>query len=420
MNMTTIRRAALVLLPFALSASVAFGGRLSGRVVDAQGAELDSVTLRFVAEDGGGRSVPPVAVKKGKFAVASFPRGAYHVEIEGDSWVVRRVELELRDEQGSVVGQLATDVAPGVLPPTFEVAPSQRGRMTLTLGPREAGTASAVSVSVAAAASAELSGLNRLLEQGDMEGLRKGAEKVLAEHPDSGAAHYLHGVALWRTGDTEGAVPELEKAAELAPEQEGIQGVLGQVLLDEGGRLSGLGREAEARETFGRAAAAFAKQLERSPGERTWLHNQVIALDRGGFRDEAIDALRKLVAADPTHRQAHLRLGELLTDAGRADEAIAALEATPEPGEDVVVALYNAAVPLFNAGETARVIAAMRKAIEIAPQVPFPHAMLGRALLVDGDKAGALEEFREFLRLAPDDPEAEQLRRLVQALEAGS
>jgi len=420
----TARTLAAVALAAALatSAALAAGGRVSGKVLDESGAPLDGVVLRFVAEGTGSPAVPPVDVKKGKFAVGNFPKGPHRVEVEGGGWVIRRIEMEVRDAQNNVVGDLAADIGPGVLPPSFEVTGSQRAKLTLTLAVPAEGerVVSAVGIAKAAATSAELTRLNDLLEREDMPGLLAAADEVLASEPDLGPAMYLRGVAKWKTGDVSGAIADLRRAAEIDSGQPGVHGVLGEVLLGEGDRLAQAGRDDEARAAFGEAADAMAAQIADSPDEIAWVHNRVIALDRAGRTDEAIAALRELIAADPSNRRAYLRLGELLTDAGRSQEALDVLATVPEPAADVAIATYNAAVPPFNRGETDVVIAAMRRAIGYAPDLPYLHGMLGRALLGAGDREGALAEFREVVRLAPDDPEAEAVKPLIEALSGGN
>ena len=424
---STVRRvhvstAVSFVLVFAVSAAFSAGGRVSGKVVDDSGRALDGIVLRFVAEDTASPEVPPVEVRKGKFAVANFPKGPHHVEIEGGAWVVRRVEMEVRDSQNQVIGELAADVEAGFLPPSFEVTGSQRAKLTVTLRPPAEGerAVTAVGIAKAVSTSAELSRLNDLLERQDMPGLLRAADELLASQPDLGSAIYLRGVARWKTGDVPGAIEDLRRAAEIDTDQPGVHGVLGEVLLGEGDRLENDGRMDDARLAFEEAADAFALQIADNPGEIAWVHNRVIALDRAGRTDDTILALRDLIAADPSNRRAYLRLGELLTSSGRSPDALEVLATVPEPAEDVAIATYNAAVPLFNQGESEAVIAAMRRALGIAPDLPYLHGMLGRALLGTGDREGALAEFREMVRIAPDDPEAEALRPLIETLEAGS
>jgi tetratricopeptide (TPR) repeat protein len=395
-------------------------GRLSGKVLDPDGKPLDGLELRFVPDSEDAQEVPPVTTKKGKFSVGSFPRGSYRVELSGAEWVVRRMELAIRDAQGGELGEMETEIPPGTLPPSFEVRSSQRAYLKLHVAPPESGeqVGAAVNVAQAVASSEELKELNRLLELGEFEDLLAAADAVLAKEPDLGGAIYLRGVALWRLGRNDESAAALELAVEAAPDQSGVRGVLGQLLLEEAETALQDGDEERARETFGRAAEQFAAELVVSPGESVWLHNQAIALDQSGQLEPAIEALAALLEVEPSNRIARLRMGVLLSDVGRYDEALRTLESVPEPGEDVVVAMANVSVTLYNDDRLDEAVSSARRAVEIGPGVAFAHTVLGRALLAKGEFDAAAAELEESLRLAPDDPEAEGTRAILEAMAA--
>jgi protein O-GlcNAc transferase len=60
-----------------------------------------------------------------------------------------------------------------------------------------------------------------------------------------------------------------------------------------------------------------------------------------------------------------------------------------------------------------------RKAIALEPDFPEAHILLGNVLLRLRDAPGALTEFQEYLRLAPNGSHAAPTRDLVKKLEAG-
>jgi tetratricopeptide (TPR) repeat protein len=410
--------AGLLLVTLAATIAPALAGRVSGKVVDPEGRPLEAIEVRFVPETASSPPVPPVATRKGKFVVATFPRGAYRVELPDRRWVVRRMDLELRDPEGSSLGEMTSEIVPGTLPPFFEVGPSQRAEITLHVGASDPGERAeeGVSVAQAIATSRELEQLNALMASGDMPGLLAAADQVLSEQPQLAGALYLRGVALWKLGRLDPATVALERASAIDPAQPGVRGVLGQVRLAAAEAALAAGDDEAAKAAFGQAAEAFAAEIARSPRELTWLHNRVIALDRAGQVGPAIEAIGALLSADPGNRPARLRRGELLADAGRLDEALAALAEVPDPGRDVATALANIAVSLYNAGQAERAIATARQAIEVDPTLAYAHLVLGRARLAQSDRAGASSAFREFLRLAPDDPEAASTRALLEAL----
>jgi tetratricopeptide (TPR) repeat protein len=394
------------------------GGRLSGKVTDENGAPVDALHLTFTPAEEGGRGIPPAEVKKGKFAVANFPPGAYTVGVDDSKYAIKHFSLVIRGGDGIRMDQLDTDVADGTLPPSFKVAASQRADLTLVLGPGLKDVQGrSVGVAAAKATSSELKRLNDLFAKGEMSQLLKESDAVLVKDPQLGGAMYLRGVALWKLGRIAEGVEAIRKAAGLIPDQEGIQGVLGLALLDHGDEKRRGGDEASAKASFTEAAHAFEAELQSNPTDKSSLTNRVIALDKAGSGDATVEALNALVAADPSNPKVYLRKAEILTDAGKPEDALAVLAQMPSPDASTGQAMYNAAVRLYNAGKMDPVYAAMTRAVQLAPDDAHVHHLLGRVLLNRGDTKGAAKELKEFLRLAPDDPAAAEERELLKAIE---
>lgn len=403
---------------FAVTMARAEGGRVSGKVIDDKGNPATGIALRFLADPGPGETIPPVEVKKGRFAVAGFPRGPYRIDLGDAPYTIRHLTVEIRGGDGVRIGKLDVDVARGQYPPPFEVSPSQRADVTLVLGPPlEDVQGRAVSIQAAAATSSALKKLNELFARGDMKAVLAEADRLLADDPKLGGAHYLRAVALWKLGRPGDAVASIRTAEELIPDQPGIDGVTGTILMDLGEQERKAGSEEKAKEAWTEAAEAFGRALVKSPNDTSALTNRVIALDRAGKVDETIGALTALLAADPGNAKASLRLAEVESDAGRLEDALAVLDRMPDPNVDTVLALYNVSVKLYNAKKLAPILPAMQKAIRIAPEIPHPHQLLSRVLLNQGDVPGAVRELKEFLRLAPDDPDAAAEREMLKAIE---
>jgi tetratricopeptide (TPR) repeat protein len=67
--------------------------------------------------------------------------------------------------------------------------------------------------------------------------------------------------------------------------------------------------------------------------------------------------------------------------------------------------------------DTQRAIAAFRKAVELKPDYREAHKQLAFALLGAGDPEGAKAELEACLRLAPDAPDAKQVKALIDSLQ---
>jgi predicted O-linked N-acetylglucosamine transferase (SPINDLY family) len=84
------------------------------------------------------------------------------------------------------------------------------------------------------------------------------------------------------------------------------------------------------------------------------------------------------------------------------EEAIAALKRAVAIAPDFALAHNNLGSALQRAGRIDDAIAAYRRALELSPGTPQVHQNLGAALHAEGDADGALAAFARALRLKPD------------------
>lgn len=195
--------------------------------------------------------------------------------------------------------------------------------------------------------------------------------------------------------------------------------MLGTVLIQAGDQKKEAGRTEEAVKDFNTAADLLEEELKRSPGSVGILNNRLAALERAGRNEEATTLLRELIAANPQDDRARLRLADFLTEAGQPLEALAELEKVTTKGEPVATSFYNAGVLLFNQGEMDSLLAALAKPLQNMPDQAILHNLAGRANLVKGNTEKAILEFKEFLRLDPDAPEAPDIKEILKQLEKG-
>lgn len=134
------------------------------------------------------------------------------------------------------------------------------------------------------------------------------------------------------------------------------------------------------------------------------LIQRAMNLQMTGDLDESIRLYRESIAVCPT-ADAHTYLGWAYSFQGRIDKAIAeceiAIRLDPEfgnPYNDIGVYLmqqekFDEAIPWLERAKTAK---------RYEPR-HFPYLNLGRVYAAKGMMVKALEEFREALRLHPDD-----------------
>lgn len=149
------------------------------------------------------------------------------------------------------------------------------------------------------------------------------------------------------------------------------------------------------------------------------LIERAMNLQMSGNLDESIRLYRESIAVCPT-ADAHTYLGWAYSFQGRINEAIAeceiAIQLDPEfgnPYNDIGVYLmqqekFDEAIPWLERAKTAK---------RYEPR-HFPYLNLGRVYSAKGMMIKALEEFREALRLHPDDSDfAEFVEQLESKLQ---
>jgi tetratricopeptide (TPR) repeat protein len=85
------------------------------------------------------------------------------------------------------------------------------------------------------------------------------------------------------------------------------------------------------------------------------------------------------------------------------------------PGDEI--AAYNVAEVYFSNGKADEAIKYFEMAMAIKKDWPKPYYKLGIVYLNKGDFAKALEQLNAFLRIAPEDPDAPQVRAMITTIE---
>jgi tetratricopeptide (TPR) repeat protein len=198
------------------------------------------------------------------------------------------------------------------------------------------------------------------------------ARGLLDRYPASGGATKALALALWAQGKN--ALPQLQRATELLPEDAEAHGNLGNAL-----RATG---------RFQDAVRSHRRALEINPGLASAHNNLGSALLDLGRLEEALAHFRQAVALKPDFALAHGNLGHALTLLNQIDEAEAscrrALELQPTLCAAIVqLAELEAARGRFEVAEDL-----LRRALAIEPEMPEAWAGLVRwRKIVGGDTA---------------------------------
>lgn len=133
--------------------------------------------------------------------------------------------------------------------------------------------------------------------------------------------------------------------------------------------------------------------------------------------DDDIRLLREALKDDPGNLAAWIKLGNTLMDSGRNRDAADAYEKALAIDPKNVDVRVDMGTCYRNSGRPEKAVEAYRKAIEINPRHINAHRNLGVVLAYDlGDRAGAVREFEEYLKLYPSAPDAQQVRQDIEAL----
>ena len=316
-----------------------------------------------------------------------------------------------------------------------------------------------------------LIGLARIaLARGDLPGARASLEQALAADPGRIDARRIHGEILWRSGDLKGAEADFRAAADAAP-REAIGFVrLGAVRLELGdvaGALKALESAtgldtnlAEGQFWLGRALLAKGEL----PGALTRLKRAIdlapavglhhlwhgVALERSNALVEAVEAYRAAAAADPKLADAWERMGNLYAGVGRCEDAVPAFERAlaAAPGtlrlkisiadcrerqekHDVAIKLYREvlkadakAAPVYYKmaralHESAGAKAAVpwyERAVREEPDNPMPYYYLGFAYKDRGQRAKAVQLFKQYLVKRPDAEDKKDIEQEIEDL----
>ena len=151
----------------------------------------------------------------------------------------------------------------------------------------------------------------------------------------------------------------------------------------------------------GSATAPAHRRLAGLSPEVTHLLDQVGWLLQRRDAAGAEPMLASARALAPDHPEV-LRLSAVASImAGRAGDAVAALERALVACPDDPLLLNNLGSALNSMGDTAGAVIAFRRACELAPTLAAPWYNLGKTLKVHGDSAGADEALGRALSIAP-------------------
>lgn len=389
--------------------------RITGTLEDTEGQPVGPAELVFVPADAQTTTGDKVLEvdEDGDFSHSFFPRGRFQIEIDSEELFLKSMHVVIKDGTGRVLNDQASDAHPDKGLPPIQLPSGARVRIDLVAAGQDVRRKLSQALKLQDVAE-PLEKTREMFAQGDMEGVLEESAKVVEQHPDLGQVHYIRGVALQRLGRLEEAEQELRKAIELDTSQPGVHGALGMALMQQAKNMDA--STAEAKELFAEAAASMKKELANSPEDVVLLTNRAVALKNAGKADQAIEALERLRQVTPEDERVYFQLAALYREKDMDEKAAEILEQAPGGGEQAASVLYNQAVDEYNDKNYEEALAILERVERKAPELHLVHHLRGYIHLVKGDTQKALESLETFVEKAPDDPNAERDRQVIEQL----
>src|SRR5271166_216243 len=131
---------------------------------------------------------------------------------------------------------------------------------------------------------------------------------------------------------------------------------------------------------------------------------------------EGRSALERAIQIDPKYLKPYTQLARLDLAEKRPEDADAITTRALEmkPTEFPAIYFYHA-VANFNLRRLSIAEASARRAVELDSEHEMPRAeyLLGSVLAAKGDRAGALDHFNQYLKLAPKAPDAAEVKQRI-------
>ncbi|RMG46500.1 MAG: tetratricopeptide repeat protein [Acidobacteria bacterium] len=421
---TAVLSIAALLAALPAAAEVSLNERWTGinvAVMDREGNPIDGVPV-LLQESGSAAAPLELKTRKG---IARFPRvefvpDGYTLRIGDDRYFIWKFHIRTRRGSREIwqddEGVLTPDNQDALPPVRFHVG---NASVWLTLVPRDQ-AAEVLGAPKPKPAEAEparraarrprtpLERADEALALRDYAAAAAALGEALEADPENVDLRWRRAQVLARAGDRGTALREANKVLAQDPQRAGVRLQMAEWLVDDG--------------KLDQAVPLLEKEREISPGDVSVIKLLVSAYREVGRTEDAEKAVEQWAELAPDDPEALISLAELRATQGRFEEAerLYAQVAEKDP-ENAHRMYYNVGASILNGrnvgeAERRRAAAAFRKALELKPDYAKAHLQLGYALLGLGEMAEARQHFEKFVELAPDDPQAEEVKGLIQAL----
>jgi len=405
----------------------------TGKVVDREGNPVQGAMISFAAQSKPDVTYEGKSNKKGRYYIPGLFTGKaqemWIMTIEAEGYLPVSVYAESRTVNKVLIGDpITSDLSKGKRPPQMPIPPLGKATVNWTMGPREEiererqDLAEAQAVARAAeAGTGDGADAARekdpwaealmLVSSGDLEGSLEPFGKAIEKAPEGEEAERRESYAkvLYQLERNDEAEAEARRTLELDPTRKDAHMLLYSIYEAEGD-------DAAVRSTLEAASEAL-------PPNTRILERLAFVSHQQGDDEAAIVAYTRITELDPKNAEAWMALGNIHGAAGRFEESEAAFEKLSSlDSKNPHLTFYNLGALIMKRDDAApadieRAISAFRKAVELKPDYGRAYKELGAALLMTGDRAGALEAYRSYVKVDPSGAGAQGVPPLIGALE---
>jgi predicted Zn-dependent protease len=242
----------------------------------------------------------------------------------------------------------------------------------------------------------------KLLNRNDPAGAAIRFRAATAAASDNHLFRHALAVALWQSGSRADALDSYQQAVRMAPANPTYR-------LNYAKALTAAGKNED-------AVAQYEELIRAHGGQIDALADAARLLAETDPR-RAQQLLQRVAAARPGDVVVKQQLASLLDKNGDTEGATAVYAEilAQNPGAHITRGLL-AEIELKR-GQPQEAVALFRTGLQQYPDVPLLHRGLASALERSGSVAEAIGEYREYARLAPNAPDAQQLRERADRLE---
>src|SRR6266536_754073 len=220
--------------------------------------------------------------------------------------------------------------------------------------------------------------------------------RIAADLPNSARAHWKYGFALHKADRLDEAANQYRIALRLNPNQKDPHFGLGQILA--------------AQSQLSEARSELAEALRSDPLNGDYHSEYGCVLERLGQKEEASGEHVIATRRAPKSGRVHYEYAMFLFRDGKLDQAIPEFETALKYNPNHPEAHYHLGRALYVKGNYERAKAHYLETARLDPKAPV-HGGLGAVYFRLGQTSEAIAQFKEALRLNPDDAEAaENLR----------